>query len=187
KKISNAHGNEGIELLNGQRIRFRTRTKGGGRGFSGDCLILDEAMDIQSTAHGALLPTLSARPNPQVWYTGSSVDREVHEHGLVLAGIRERGLRGDDPSLTYLEWSAPFDDPEEVDPAAAKDPANWAAANPGFGIRISEGHIASEQRSLAPRTFAVERLGVGDWPATIDLGDQVISDQVWGARADVQS
>src|SRR4051812_39799203 len=44
KKITRSHGEEGITLTNGQRIRFRTRTKGGGRGFSCDCLILDEAM-----------------------------------------------------------------------------------------------------------------------------------------------
>ena len=44
KRVSRAHGEEGIELTTGQRVRFRTRTKGGGRGFTGDCLILDEAM-----------------------------------------------------------------------------------------------------------------------------------------------
>ena len=68
KKATHSHGEEGIELLNGQRIRFRTRTKGGGRGFTGDCLILDEAMVLSEAFYGALLPTLSARSmtaNPQ--------------------------------------------------------------------------------------------------------------------------
>jgi hypothetical protein len=36
KRVSRSHGEEGIEFKGGQRIRFRTRTKGGGRGFSGD-------------------------------------------------------------------------------------------------------------------------------------------------------
>jgi hypothetical protein len=44
--VKRSHGEEGIELRTGQRIRFRTRTKGGGRGFSGDCLILNEAMEL---------------------------------------------------------------------------------------------------------------------------------------------
>ena len=57
-RVSNSHGQEGITLKSGQRIRFRTRTKGGGRGFTGDCLILDEAMDIHESAHAALFPTL---------------------------------------------------------------------------------------------------------------------------------
>jgi hypothetical protein len=34
KRVSRSHGEEGIELKGGQRIRFRTRTKGGGRGFA---------------------------------------------------------------------------------------------------------------------------------------------------------
>jgi hypothetical protein len=106
KKITRSHGEEGITLTNGQRVRFRTRTKGGGRGFSCDCLILDEAMILPTSSHGALLPTLSARPNPQVWYTGSAVDQNVHEHGEVLTSIRERGLKQDDPALAYFEWSA---------------------------------------------------------------------------------
>src|ERR1017187_6126617 len=61
--VIRSHGAEGIVLKNGQRIRFRTRTKGGGRGFTCDCLILDEAMIIPEAMHSALLPTLSARPN----------------------------------------------------------------------------------------------------------------------------
>ncbi len=112
RRVSRSHGEEGIELKGGQRIRFRTRTKGGGRGFSGDCLILDEAMILPEAAHGALLPTLAARPNSQVWYTGSAVDRFVHEHGVVLARVRQRGLAGDDPSLAYFEWSLSAAEPE---------------------------------------------------------------------------
>jgi phage terminase large subunit-like protein len=88
KRVSRSHGEEGIELMSGQRVRFRTRTKGGGRGFTGDCLILDEAMILPESAHGALLPTLSARENPQVWYAGSAVDQLVHEHGVVLSRPR---------------------------------------------------------------------------------------------------
>ncbi len=183
KRISRSHGEEGIELKNGQRIRFRTRTKGGGRGFSCDCLILDEAMVLTEAAHGALLPTLSARPNPQVWYTGSAVDQWVHEHGIVLSRIRERGLKGDEPGLAYFEWSAEADNPDDLG-KTAQDPEAWAAANPGLGIRISSEHIAREQRSMDPRTFAVERLGVGDWPQTDGLAQQVISKAMWDACAD---
>jgi hypothetical protein len=170
KRISQAHGEEGIELVTGQRIRFRTRTKGGGRGFTGDCLILDEAMELSQAAHGALLPTLSARPNTQVWYTGSAVDQQVHDHGLVFARVRARGHEGNDPRLAYFDWSndCTIEDAHEI----ADDPAAWAQANPGLGIRISGEHIEAERRSMDLRTFAVERLGVGDWPATDGSADK---------------
>lgn len=186
QRVSRAHGEEGIELKNGQRIRFRTRTKGGGRGFTGDCLILDEAMILPESAHGALLPTLSARPNPQVWYTGSAVDQEIHEHGIVLARVRERGLTGTDPSLAYFEFSVEKEI-REVNEEVAADHMAWSQANPSLGIRISTEHVTRELASMDPRTFAVERLGVGDWPATSLDAQQVITPQVWAARKDPEA
>ena len=55
-------------------------------GSRGDCLILDEAMFLPEFGYGALLPTLSAWTNPQVWYTGSAVDQFVHDDGVVSPG-----------------------------------------------------------------------------------------------------
>lgn len=188
KRVSRSHGEEGIELKDGSRIRFRTRTKSGGRGFSGDLLVLNEAMELAEAFHGALLPTLSAQSvtgSPQVWYTGSPVDQMVHENGIVWARIRERGLAGGDPSLAYFEWSAPFENLEDVtDP---DNVAHWAQANPGLGIRIAPGHIAAEMRSLGDREFAVERLGVGDWPETDPNAGQLITMEAWRALVDAQS
>jgi hypothetical protein len=186
--ISRSHGSEGVKLKNGHRIRFRTRTKGGGRGFTCDCLILDEAMIVPDSFMGAVLPTLSARPNPQIWYTGSAVDQEIHEHGLVLARVRERGLKGDDPSLFYAEWSA-FDNLGEVTIASAEDPEAWARANPAMGIRISEEYIANERREFASnlRGYAVERLGVGDWPRTDHSTGRVIDPDDWSDGIDEES
>lgn len=182
KRVSRSHGEEGIELKSGQRVRFRTRTKGGGRGFTADCLILNEAMDISTAGIGALLPTLSARPNPQVWYAGSAVDQWIQQNGAVLARVRDRGLKGDDPSLAYFEWSVDCDDPEKVGDRAS-DPQEWAQANPGLGIRISPSHIENERHSMDPRTFAVERLGVGDWPDP-EGSEGVIRAETWAKCAD---
>ena len=186
KRVSNAHGNEGIELKSGQRIRFRTRTKGGGRGFTGDLLVLDEAMDIPEATHGALVPTLSARPNPQIWYTGSAVDQEIDDNGVVFARIRERGLSGDDPALAYFEWSA-AGEIDKVTPDFVRDRANWATANPALGIRISAEHVGHEVLSLSMRKFAVERLGVGDWPRTDDISTRVLDPDKWTACEDPDS
>lgn len=164
KAIKRSHGQEGIYLTNGQRLRYRTRTKGGTRGFTCDCLIYDEDMVLSEWTHGATLPTLSAIPNPQVWYTGSAVDQEVHPDGIVKSRLRQRALKGEDPALAYFEWSPGIDSPDDVTAAKAKDPAVWAVSNPARGIRISDEHIGREQRSMSSREFAVERLNVGDWP-----------------------
>lgn len=191
RRVSRSHGEEGIELKTGQRIRFRTRTKSGGRGFSGDCVIFDEAMELAESAHGAILPTLSASSvmgSPQVWYTGSAVDQWTHENGVVFARIRERGLAGDDPSLAYFEWSVEADNPETIPDDLVGDVEAWAQANPGLGIRISAEHIDRERRSMDARTFAVERLGVGDWPRTDgQTGVHVVAPEVWAACIDVAS
>ena len=183
KRVSRAHGEEGIELRGKRRIRFRTRTKGGGRGFSCDCLMLDEAMFLAEFSHGALLPTISARRNPQVWYAGSAVDQEIHEHSVVFARVRERGMRGD-PSLAYFEWSVEGVNPSAVPDDVATAEAAWAQANPALGIRITPEHVGFEQRSMDPRTFAVERLGIGDWPRTDHVSESPIDLDTWLSLAD---
>jgi hypothetical protein len=183
RRVSNSHGTEGIELKTGARIRFRTRTKGGGRGFTADLVVLDEAMQIAESTHAALLPTLSARKNPQVWYCGSAVDEEVDEDGVVFSRIRERGLSGDDPSLCYFEWSADLSLNRVA--TESQDVRYWAQANPALGIRISAEHIARERASMGSRKFGVERLGVGAWPRTDGNYGRPIDPQAWVDCRDV--
>jgi hypothetical protein len=184
-----ANGQEAIVLRSGAQIRFFTRTKSGGRGLGGELVVFDEAMILPQTAVGALMPTLSARSmhgNPQLVYAGSPVDQTIHDHGQHLAKIRARALAGGDPSLAYMEWSIDRATPDDVTVADALDPSAWAQANPGLGIRISEEWIAGEQRSLDPRTFAVERLSVGDWPDP-DQQQSLIPVEVWRALTDADS
>jgi hypothetical protein len=193
KRISRSHGEEGIELKGGQRLRYRTRTKGGGRGFSGDLLILDEAMDIPEAVHGALLPTLSARANPQVWYCGSAVDQATMDDGLVFARVRKRAQDRSDPRLAFFGWEArrrggaPFEHPDDVDAESAADPEVWASANPALGDRISLESVEGERRAMAHRTFAVERLNIGDWPDPDPEAGRTISAEAWNACADPAS
>jgi hypothetical protein len=183
KRVSRSHGEEGVELLTGQRLKFKARTKGGGRGFSGDCVILDEAMILPEPAMRALMFTLSARPNPQLWYLGSAVDRQEHDHGQTFSRLRHRGLRGDDPSLVWAEWSAgEIGDVVDVD-----DPVVWAAANPGVAAgRIELEHVAKERRTMSARGFCVERLGMGDWyPEHEEDGlPAALDERAWKAAGD---
>ncbi len=188
KRVARSHGEEGIELRDGSRLNFRTRNKGGARGFTGDTVYLDEAMELPDSFFGALLPTISARSihgDPQIWLSGSAVDQMVFDNGIVFSRIRESGKRGDDPTLAYFEWSAPFEHMEEVENPS--DPALWAEANPGMGIRIAQGHIAGEMRALGYREFLVERLGVGDWPDPDPEAGSIIKLEDWNRLADGSS
>lgn len=71
-RVRTSHGDEGIELIGGQRLRFVARSTGSGRGFTGDCIILDEAYNLSSAGMSALFPTMAAIRNPQLWYTSSA-------------------------------------------------------------------------------------------------------------------
>lgn len=193
KRIRTSHGDEGIELLDGRRLRFVARSTGSGRGFSGDVNIMDEAFNLPATSVDALMPTMSARPNPQLWYGSSAADKTIApcEH---LARVRERGIAGGDPGLFYAEWSIdPHTEHCSRDETGAvactdhddpDDPAAWAKANPALGIRISAEHVARERASMGDKGFLRERLGVGDWPVLAAAQWAVISEPRWRALAD---
>ena len=164
-RVVHTNGREAIELKNGSRLKFVARSTGSGRGFSADCVILDEAFHMREASMNAMMPTLSARKNPQIWYVSTAVNANEHAHGWVLGRVRKRALEGGDPSLAYMEWSAD-DEVFAADPvAAALNPELWAQANPGLGIRITPEYIENEHRSMTAEGFQVERLGVGIWPA----------------------
>jgi hypothetical protein len=189
RKVTTSHGEEGIELTTGQRLRFMARSTGSGRGFTGDRLILDEAQHLGEPAVEAILPTMSARPNPQVWYAATAPDPEIAPCE-VLARLRRRALAGDDLSLVYAEWSinphvdeCPTVCHDHDDPAA---PRSWAKANPALGIRNSAEHVGREMASMSAGGFARERLGVGRWP-TADGAWEIISEPQWRSLADPDS
>lgn len=183
KHVWRGVGKETIEFRNGNRIRFRTRTGRGGRGFSGSPVFFDEAMDIPESSVASILPVISAQPDPQVWYTGSAVDQQSMQDGMVFSSVRRRALKGEDPRLAYFEWSVDVENPDELEPEVAGDPKQWAKANPALGIRISPEYVKAEMRELDPRSFAVERLGVGDWPAG-DRDQGPIDYELWKALED---
>jgi len=198
RSIKGGHGDESIELAGGQRLVFKTRTKGGGRGLSGDKVVLDEAMFLQPMHMGALLPTLSARPDPQVLYCGSAGLAE----SSVWRSVRNRGRAGGDPRLAFLEWCD--DLPGECETPGCThrlglpgcrldDEARWGRANPAMNrVRVFDGvptkiltseYIAGERRALPPEEFGRERLGWWDDPDE-DLEELLA---LWVDCADVTS
>ena len=183
--IRRQNGHEQITFRGGNRIRFRTRTKGGGRGFSGAPVYFDEAMYLPEISYGAMLPVISAQPDPQVWQTGSAVDQAVMDDGLVFTRAREQALTGGD-RIAWFEWSLDYSSPEDVPLAEMESLDAQASTNPALGVRITPEYVAAELRSLDPRTAAVERFGVGDWPRTDGVAT-VIDLDLWGRLADAHS
>jgi phage terminase large subunit-like protein len=173
-RVRTSHGEEGIELLNGHRLRFLARSGGSGRGFSCDRLIYDEAYELPEETVAASLPTMSARPNPALIYASSAALAKSR----VLRSVMARGRREDerlvDPGLCYLEWSA---DPK----ADLDDRDEWVRANPATASgRIRVEFIAKERAAMSDVTFGRERLGVVDESASAT----VIDLDLWAAAAD---
>lgn len=174
-----------LPKFGGCEIRFVARTKSSGRGLTGDLVVLDEALELQPESVAALVPTLSARPNPQLLYTSTA----PLKHSRVLHALRKRALIGKSPRLAYLEWSVDADalsDDEAERDAQRRDRRLWAQANPALGRRISEAFIEAELETFSARVadWETERLGVPQHPAG---GAGVIELRAWLALADAQS
>lgn len=187
-----ANGKERIELTDGSRLLFKTRTKKLGRGFSPQLVMLDEAMFLDEDSMMALRPTLSAQPNPQIWFTGSAGLEEAYEFGRVRSRAMNAIASDDlDPFLYFAEWSADtctdFCLPACDEHDALGEEETWARANPGYNIRISYETIDNEFRGgLSEEGFKVERLSVGRWPVEGDAW-AVIDKDSWNARENEES
>lgn len=210
KRISDSHGQESIELycdsptqrLTGptQRLNFKARSKGSGRGFSGDVVYLDEAFWLMEM--GSLLPTMSARPNPQLWYLSSHPLPRVESD--VLRRLCARGRAGARKysrprRLAYFDWCASLPDKLDDPKAWARahpggnyraawnaavaalldDPKAWAEGNPGLGFRLTEEGMESERAGMTDDEFARERLGL--YPEEQEVADPVIPSADWAA------
>jgi hypothetical protein len=181
------------ECRYGQRLKFKARTKGGGRGLTGNKVILDEAMYLQPAMMSALVPTLSAVDDPQLVYGGSAGLAESE----VWRGVRDRGRPGGDPALVYMEFcSQPEEnacaDPGcthalEVEGCALDDIEYIRQANPALERRISIEYIRNERRTLhaKPEDYGRERAGWWDKP---DEGaEALIKPDRWNLLADAGS
>jgi hypothetical protein len=150
-RIRRGAGEQAIELKTGERLRFIARSSGGGRGFSGDTVYLDEAFAVTEQMMGALIPSLSARPNPQYWLSSSA----PMANSRVLHAMRARAVSGEPPRLFYAAWC---NEP-------GTDPDDWKAiarANPALGHRITPEFVEAERAAMPLPEFLRERLGIPD-------------------------
>ena len=160
RSVRRAGGEEAIEFTNGARIRFLNRSRESARGFSIDCVIMDEAHTVTAEQMQALLPTLSSRPDPQIIYAAHGPAPSAWH----LSRMRQRVLTGDTARLAWLEWSAdPDGDTEDV--------SAWLAANPAVGepfCGLTRARMGEERLSLGFEGFRAERLACAPWPSEMD-------------------
>lgn len=160
--------NTAIVLENGNRLDFMARKSGGGRGLSGDTVYLDEAFALDQETVSDLLPTLSARPSPQVWYT-SSAGMEASE---ALEAVRERAVEkaGEQAFFSYFEWSTDLDQYDRGSVEAVQ------VSNPSLGwFQDWEWIHNVDYKTMGVEQYNRERLGV--W---VDQSDQaVIGAELW--------
>lgn len=150
-KVMTAINRESITFKNGAVIQFKARTVSGTRGFSADCLLLDEAQILGVPAWVSINSTMSARENPQIWLLGTPPTPE--DNGEVFGSIRQSALEKKTTALAWLEWAAAPD----ADPAS--EHTRWSA-NPAWWTRINHDVVQGEFESYPPDRFRLDRLGI---------------------------
>ena len=170
-KFKNSGAAGTVVEANGSRVLFAARSKGSGRGFTIDTVILDEAYELPENALDAMGPMQSAVPNPQMWFVSST----GMDDSVVLRRIREQGL-AKNPNMAYFEWKSD----DGCDPG---DVEQWYLANPSLGIRITEDFLAGQYAKMSDLGFGREHLGL--WADTEIQA--VISQAVWGTLLDDES
>lgn len=192
KHVWFANGKQGIEVEHPSddgsaklvcRLKIKTRTGGGGRGFTANCLILDEAMVLTHAFMAALGPTQSAVDNPQMIVMGSAGTQDSESFGH----LRRQAMAEGAYDITWMEWSADlcgdYCEPECTEHDEPFSEETYAKTNPSYGIRIMKAAIEKDRRNLDFAGFVIERLSVGDWPQELDEFG-VIPREAWNDAED---
>jgi hypothetical protein len=179
EKVSLGHPKV-MRLLTGCQYRVAAASRKGGRGFSGDLVLLDELREHQSwDSWSAVTNTMNARPKAQAWAFSNAGDAlsvvlrylraQAHRDlgwpdgdadADILEGLDEEMqdyLNQADEVLGWFEWSAHPD-------AKRTDRTAWAQANPSLNHVevvencVTERAIAAALRTNPPSQFEIEVL-----------------------------
>lgn len=184
-RIRYANGEQGIELITGQRLKYRARTGGSGRGFAkADLVVYDEAQHLSREHVAASGPAKLANPNSQTWYAGSG----GLSTSAVAWNMRRDAILGKGGRLAYTEATADrisvaggsvvADRPDNV-----LDRDVWYACIPGLGRWVTEESVAALYDELGPELFGREILCAWDPDPTSDSEGAFDLEQ-WSALAD---
>lgn len=161
-----------VELRNGGRCIFRTRTRSAGLGFTSDTLLIDEAQEENDAQEEALRPTISAgrQHNPQVIMVGTPPTSG--SAGTVFIRARRNILAGKADNFCWQEWSV-----ENI--TATDDVDAWYETNPSLGYFLSLKAIKAESTTMSQDSFNKMRLG---WYAGLDA-QRLFTDEEWNELA----
>lgn len=143
-------GLETIQLLEGGKVSFRTRSAKGGLGEGFDLLIIDEAQEYTDDQESALKYVVSDSDNPQTLFCGTPPTPV--SSGTVFTTLRENSLSGDVEDTAWAEWSVE----EETD---MYDIEAWYKTNPSLGTILTERKIKAEI-GKDKDDFNIQRLGL---------------------------
>lgn len=173
EQISRVNGKKFLRLATRERYKVAAATRRGGRGLSGDLVLLDELREHQSwDAWAAVTKTTMARALAQIWGASNAGDassivlRYLRKMAHLALGDPDGLAEGDtdkldedaeeepiadDDMLALFEWSAP--------PGChIMDPEGWKQANPSLGYTITERAIRSAARTDPEWVFRTEVL-----------------------------
>lgn len=171
--VMNALNREAVKFSNGAMIQFKARSGAAGKGFSSDCLLLDEAQILGSRAWTSINSTMSAMRNPQVWLLGTPPQDEDDCYAFDM--VRRAAVDGKSTASAWCEWSA---DPGAADYDPATEYTRWQA-NPAWNTRINHEVVQGEFETYSVDRFAQDRLGI--WRDENILGARVITADEWRA------
>lgn len=152
--IMSALNREAVKFTTGATVQFKARSGPGGKGFSADCLLLDEAQILGSRAWTSINSTMSAMPNPQVWLLGTPPQEE--DDCFAFERVRAAALAGKSTNAAWCEWGA---DPKADDYDPASEYTRWQA-NPAWNTRINHEVVQGEYETYDATKFAQDRCGV---------------------------
>lgn len=196
-RVVRTNGKKALELEGGSAYKVAAASRKGGRGKTGDLVIMDELREhLNWDAWGAVTKTTNARPNALIVCMSNAGDA----YSVVLRHLRYKAhmalgdpdgwcaSAGDfaddgeeegvpDDTLGIFEWSAP--------PGCSKwDRTGWAQANPSMGHgTITEAVIASDAANDKEAVFRTEDLC--QWVETMRA--EPFPEGAWDAGTDEES
>ncbi len=193
--VVRVNGKKSMRLSGGRAYKVAAATRKGGRGKTGDVILMDELREhLTWEAWGAVTKTTMARPDALILCMSNAGDAfsVVLRHLRYIAhrslgdpdgwckapgddGERDEDALADD-SLGIFEWSAEPD-------CSIWDRDGWAQANPSLGYTITERALASSAATDDERIFRTECLC--QWVET--MREEPFPEGAWDAGVDPKS
>ena len=175
--VDKTNGKKALRLDTGERYKVAAASRRGGRGLSGDLVVLDELREhAKWEAWAAVTKTTMARPRPQIVCLSNAGDQT----SVVLSTLRGKAtaaLEEPGTSLGLFEWSAPPG-------CETDDETQWGLANPSIGRTLSVDAVRAALETDPDDVFRTEVLcqwvevagdlpyPVAEWRALTDPGSK---------------